>query len=147
VEVYGLIPPEVEEKLQGIPLLKLMGPVSHNQMPSIFKRRSIYLSLKTNHSCPNVVLEALASGVPVVGFDTGSLPELVSSEAGCIVPYGANPWLLESPDVEGLYRAIGKVAQRLDEYRMAARSLAEQRFSIKTMAAAYMAVFQDVVMR
>lgn len=147
VEIYGKIPLKVRERLEGIPGLKLMGSVPREHMPSIFRRRGIYLSLKIIHSCPNVVLEALASGMPVVGFDSGALPELVSSEAGCIVPYGANPWLLEPPDVESLYRAIEKIAQHLDNYRVAARALAERRFSIETMAAAYIAVFQDVITR
>jgi len=145
IEVYGKIAPEVKKRLEGISGLKLMGPVPREQVPLIFKQRGIYLSIKVNHSCPNIVLEALASGMPVVGFDTGALPELVSPDAGCIVPYGANPWLEESPDIEGLYRAIEKVAQRLDDYRAAARALAERRFSLETMTMAYVTVFQNVV--
>jgi glycosyltransferase involved in cell wall biosynthesis len=36
--------------------------------------------------CPNVVLEALASGRPVVAANVGGIPEILSSECGQLVP-------------------------------------------------------------
>jgi glycosyltransferase involved in cell wall biosynthesis len=36
--------------------------------------------------CPNVVIEALASGRPVVATNVGGIPEILSDEYGCLVP-------------------------------------------------------------
>lgn len=36
--------------------------------------------------CPNVVLEALASGRPVVATNVGGIPEILSNDYGCLVP-------------------------------------------------------------
>ena len=44
-------------------------------------------------------MEALACGMPVVSFDTGALPELVTQDAGRVVAYGADAWRLEPPDI------------------------------------------------
>jgi len=143
-EVYGRLVFKTRAILENVPELHLMGPVARQEIPHVFRQRGIYLSVKVNHSCPNVVLEAIASGMPVVGFDTGALSELVSPEAGCVISYGANPWRLECPDVNELVQAIMRVAQRLDDYCRGARRLAEQRFGLESMTRAYMKVFYDV---
>ena len=36
--------------------------------------------------CPNVVLEALASGRPVVATNVGGIPEIMDEDCGCLVP-------------------------------------------------------------
>jgi glycosyltransferase involved in cell wall biosynthesis len=36
--------------------------------------------------CPNVVLEALACGRPVVATNVGGIPEILTNECGCLVP-------------------------------------------------------------
>ena len=68
-------------------------------------------SAEVNPPCPNSVIESLACGLPVIGFDSGSLKELVTDDAGCIVPYGSNPWKLETPDISALARVSGECAE------------------------------------
>jgi glycosyltransferase involved in cell wall biosynthesis len=50
--------------------------------------------------CPNVVVEALASGRPVVASNVGGIPELVDDEGGRLVP---------ARDAEALERALDQV--------------------------------------
>lgn len=76
-------------------------------------KNKIYLSLDINPACPNTVIEALSSGAPVVGFNTGALNELVISDSGVVVPYGSDPWNLEYPDVKSLAKAILKIKRKL----------------------------------
>jgi glycosyltransferase involved in cell wall biosynthesis len=64
---------------------------------------------------PNVVLEAFALGVPVVGTDAGGLPEILKPETGCVARGG---------DPESLAREI---AACLDDPAGAARKVRAAR--------------------
>jgi glycosyltransferase involved in cell wall biosynthesis len=67
-----------------------------------------------SEGCPNVVLEALSCGRPVVASRVGAVPDLISAESGILVPPG---------DVTQLSHAIGEaLGRRWDEKLIASRS-------------------------
>src|SRR6185295_2938242 len=79
--------------------VKFLGTIPREQIPQLARSSHLMYCAEVNPPCPNSVIEALACGLPVVGFDSGSLKELVSEDAGRIVPYGADPWKLETPQI------------------------------------------------
>jgi len=91
-----------------------------------------------NAACPNSTIEALACGLPVVAFDTGALPELVTGGAGRIVPYGGDPWKLDPPDVVALARAAAEVLENQTRFRAGARQRAEDAFGLERMVTGYL---------
>jgi glycosyltransferase involved in cell wall biosynthesis len=142
LKVYG----GIKWKKELMSLLKSIdyrGVIKFNQVKEIYKD-GIYLSLDVNPACPNTVIEALASGVPVVGFDTGSLKELVDEGCGIVVPYGSDPWKLGYPDVDALRLAILKVQQNWKQYSVNARASAEKRFNISKIAESYIGVIDSL---
>ena len=70
--------------------LEFTGPYTQADAPALFRRADLLLHTKYNDPCPAVVVEALASGLPVAFSATGGVPELVG-DAGCGVP-GALGW-------------------------------------------------------
>lgn len=64
-----------------------MGHLSREQMAEALRSCDVFLSLSENDSCPNVVIEALASGLPVLYVDSGGVPELVG-ECGAAIDTG-----------------------------------------------------------
>jgi glycosyltransferase involved in cell wall biosynthesis len=89
------------------------------------------------------VIEALACGLPVVGFDSGSLTELVQGKAGVVVPYGGDPWKLDLPDFASLAKATLPLLADSKPYRQAARALAESQFDLEHMTDLYLQVLLD----
>ena len=53
----------------------------------------------------------------VVGFDTGSLSEIVQGDAGRVVPYGTDHWKLKPPDIPALARAAEEVLEDQPRFR------------------------------
>jgi glycosyltransferase involved in cell wall biosynthesis len=104
---------------------------------------ALFLSMEINAPCPNAVIEALASGLPVIGFDTGSVRELVGA-GGEVVPYDGDPWRLEVPrNVKAIGEAGRRVMGKWGEYSKRARFEAERRFDIRAVARDYLETMTD----
>ena len=138
--VVGLVGDNLKEKYNAFApdLIKWRGLVKRDLIPEIDRSAHLLISGDINAACPNSVIEALACGLPVVGFDTGALPELVCEQAGKIVPYGGNPWRLESPNIDGLVKASLDILDKQEAYRDTARRCAEEKFSLEKMVDGYL---------
>lgn len=75
VESYG-----ISEKVS------FLGNLNHRLVSEWLSVADIFCLPSLNEGMPNVVLEALSCGVPVVATDVGGIPDVVSSENGILVP-------------------------------------------------------------
>jgi glycosyltransferase involved in cell wall biosynthesis len=116
------------------------GQVEQDEIPALDCSAHLLFSADINAACPNAVIEALACGLPVVAFDTGSLAELVTPAAGRLVPYGGDPWKLDPPDVPALVQGAVEILQNQAEFRPAARRRAEAAFDLERMVDRYLEV-------
>jgi glycosyltransferase involved in cell wall biosynthesis len=129
-------------KFSPVPVT-FLGVTPREQIPALDRSAHIYFSAEVNPPCPNSVIEALACGLPVAGFAMGALPELVTPEAGCIVPYGGDPWKLEAPNIRGLAESAAAMLADLPRYRAGARARAESAFGLDEMVEKYLQVLLD----
>lgn len=144
MHVAGKTSPDSEEKIRQRleasgenASVVFEGVCSREQLLSLERGAAFFFSSEIHAACPNAVIEAMACGVPVIGYDTGALKD-VTGDAGIIVPYGADPWKLEQPDRAPLIDAAEKVILQNEVYRQKARARAETEFSIAKMARAYL---------
>lgn len=114
------------------------GVVPPERIAAIDSSAHVLFSADLNAACPNSVVEALACGLPVVAFDTGALKELVLGDAGRIVPYGADPWKLQRPDIAALAAGAAEILRHPGHFRRAARAHAEQALGLGTMMDGYL---------
>ncbi len=120
--------------------IRFMDTISREQIPWMMRSSHLLFSAEVNPPCPNSVIEALACGLPVVGFYTGSLPEIVQGDAGRLIPYGANQWKLQEPDIPMLAEVATEVLQNQAQFRKAARERAELAFGLGKMVEEYLKV-------
>jgi glycosyltransferase involved in cell wall biosynthesis len=111
--------------------VELVGRYSQAEAPALYGRANLLLHTKVNDPCPNVVLEAMACGLPVVYPASGGTVELVGDEAGVGVPHPDGFDRDEPPSAEAMAEAVVSVLASLDRYREAARSRAVERFPLE----------------
>lgn len=70
------------------------GPVAHDDLPDIYREADVFVLPSLAEGMPNVVLEALSSGLAIVGTNVAGMDELVQQ--------GRNGWLVSAGDTEGL---------------------------------------------
>jgi glycosyltransferase involved in cell wall biosynthesis len=111
--------------------VQLLGPFEQSKAPELMSSVDCYLALKHMDTCPNLVIEALASGVPVIYSNSGGTPELVGSEAGIPLQVDKD-WDCApiAPNIELIAEAIQEVRWVKDKMGKAARERAEGMFDI-----------------
>jgi glycosyltransferase involved in cell wall biosynthesis len=123
--------------------ITFVGAIPPGQIPETDRSAHLLFSADLNPACPNSVIEALACGTPVVGFDTGALRELVPEACGKVVPYGGDPWKVETPDIPGLAAAAASVMEDREKYSRAARAHAESSLGLDKMMEGYLQVLLE----
>jgi glycosyltransferase involved in cell wall biosynthesis len=127
--------------------VEFTGPYTQAEAPAIFQRADILVHTKYNDPCPTVVLEGLATGLPVVYSSSGGVPELVGDEAGIGIP-AERSWDVDmAPRPEEVAAAVDRVWREREQYGRAARARAVTRFDVASWLARHQAVFASLVSR
>jgi sugar transferase (PEP-CTERM/EpsH1 system associated) len=129
--------------LQGAGLAHLAWlPGERHDIPDIMQALDVFVLPSRNEGISNTILEALASGLPVIATAVGGNVELVED--------GVNGMLVTPGDVAGMAQALLAYLDapaRIAEHGANARQWAEQRFSIPAMAEAYATVYDQTLAR
>jgi glycosyltransferase involved in cell wall biosynthesis len=131
--VTGRLSEPVEPLLRELDLagkVELVGRYAQHEAPALFRRAHLLLHTQVNDSCPTLVLEAMACGLPVVHPASGGTPELVGEEAGVAVPHPISFERHQPPSVEAFAEAVLQALGRREELAAAARRRAVERFEL-----------------
>jgi len=125
--------------------VKLLGPMPHDKLGRVYQRACLFAlpcvvsADGDRDGIPNVLLEAMASGVPVVATPISGIPEVIHSEVeGLLVPAN-NPASL----ADALDRLLTSPELR-ERLALAARVKIETCFSIEKSSAQLLSLFQQV---
>ena len=113
---------------------------SRADVPNILRASDVFVLSSDYEGNPLSVLEAMATGLPVVSTAVGGVPELVQDGAtGLLVPAGDAHALAEA------MTQIGRDAPLRAAIGNAARQTALQRFDVRVMSRAYAALYQQLL--
>ncbi|RMF58117.1 MAG: glycosyltransferase family 1 protein, partial [Calditrichaeota bacterium] len=128
----------LETQIQHSPLakkVKFWGWCNRTQLQELFNRASVFVFPSRYEAAPLTLVEAMASGIPIVATPVGNVPDLLKhQENGMIVPPG-EPERLASEVIsllenESLRRAIATNAQSLVEQNLTWKTIARKTLSL-----------------
>lgn len=108
----------------------------NNRLAQAYSAADVIIVPSLEETFSNTTAEAIACGVPVVGFRTGAIPDLVLD--------GQTGYTAEVGDVDGLADAVIRVL-RGPAMRDDCRQHAEAVLPLHLQAQRYQALFQDIV--
>ncbi len=109
-------------------------------LAAIMPRWSVFALPSMDEGLPIVVLEAMASSLPVVASTCGGLPEVVED--------GSTGWLVPPNDPEALAERLRRLLLNPEQRRAmgaAGRARVEQHFSLARMAAEIAHIYSEVL--
>lgn len=129
----------LEQQATGLPSLRFLGRQTPQVVKSLLEDcRSLVLPSSVPENCPLSVLEAFASGKPVIATRVGGVPELFEDATGAIV----------SPnDPESLACAMQQFWRDSDlchDYGVQARRRAETHHDVRVYASTLEAIYESL---
>jgi sugar transferase (PEP-CTERM/EpsH1 system associated) len=110
-----------------------------SDVPALLNAMDIFVLPSLSEGMSNTLLEAMASGLPVVATRVGGNPELVEEER--------SGWLFEPGDVTALaaiLERIGRDSSLRESLGQAARQRAVQHFSLEDMVGSYRNLYVEL---
>lgn len=103
----GSIHADCEHLVKNLPSnVDILGDISPDRIFELLKETDIFLLLSHSEGFPNAVVEAMATGLPVVGTNTGAIPDMIDNgKGGYICDIGNSDQVvtaigrLENPDL------------------------------------------------
>lgn len=121
------------------------GAYDRAQAPDVYRDADVYLMTKHNDPCPNVVLEAMASGLPVVYSRSGGVPELVGDEAGVALSVEDTFETTPSPPTSAIVAGLARALAQREAMARAARARAVARFDVTPWLDRHARLFAQLV--
>ena len=125
---------EIEPLIDGRQI-RFIGEINQRQKTAFLQQTiALLMPIQWEEPFGLVSIEAMASGTPVLGFNRGSLPEIIQN--------GVNGYLCTD---------IANMAQRVTDARRldprSCRAVVEQKFSARRMALQYLRTYEHLVKR
>ena len=116
------------------------GPLGREEVALRCRHSDMFVLTPYEEAFGNVFAEAIAAGMPVIGSNTGAIPDLVENGAnGILVTPG------DAPAIAGAIRELGEDPERRAAMATRNRARAESMLSWETAADRYLALYAELL--
>ena len=113
------------------------GKKTSAEVAEAYQKADFFVLFSNFENLPCVIVEAFASGVPVLSTSVGGIAEIVSPERGILIPQG---------DEEALLQGMNQMLDHCREYdREAIRDYAIKTFAVQNIGQQIFEVYKEVV--
>jgi glycosyltransferase involved in cell wall biosynthesis len=119
--------------------LNFLGPInSEEEMVQIYSAADVVLSTSRQDNLPNVLLEAMMCGKPVVAFNIGGIPDIVKPgiTGELIAPFNCTDFAIKTLEIFRKNKSFDSHVIRDDAIR---------RFSSDTVGQQYLNLYQKII--
>ncbi len=131
IAILGAHADELAEQL-SLPVYPLGYVENQEKIVEIYNAADVFVLPSLSDNLPNTIMEAMACGVPCVGFDVGGIPEMIDHRKNGYVAKFRDAddladgirWVLAEADYKALSEAaVCKVKENYSEQQVASRYL------------------------
>lgn len=124
-----------------VPVYKFGSVHDEMKLSAVYSLADVFVIPSLEDNLPNTVVESMASGTPVVGFDIGGIPDMVEP--------GVTGELAKFKDVESLAAAIERVLDNPDYSKMRENCVkkAETEYTLTGQAQCYVDLYNSILER
>lgn len=139
----------IPQRYAHLPFIQFVGKVGNEELPHYHRAADVFVLSHLNPPCPNNVIEALASGLPVTGLADGAMPELVRSGiTGTLLPVqGSGYWRRRTFNPDEFAHTMASTWDHRQYLGSAARTYAVEHFGLPDMIHRYETVLEAVQRR
>lgn len=124
----------------GLPIFAFDYVENESELALIYSLADVTVLPSLEDNLPNIVLESLACGTPVVGFDVGGIPDMVT--------HLVNGYLAPVADAKGLVQGINWVMEQKQAdspIRIKCRETVLTRYNLLLQARSYQELYEEIM--
>jgi len=136
---FGALPGDIKIPSK-YSVVNLGSIADEKQLAMAYSVADVFVLPSLEDNLPNTVIEAMACGVPVVGFDIGGMPDMIEHKK--------TGYLVEPKDIKGLIEGIDWVISSADngvDFLKECRGKAEKEYALDVQANAYRELYERIM--
>jgi glycosyltransferase involved in cell wall biosynthesis len=136
-DLKGSIETSLQKMGETCPV-RLLGQIAHDELPEVLNRCRLVVIPSFTEGLPNVMLEAMACGTPVLAAPVGSIPDLVQDEESGFLMLDNSPEQI----YQNVVRALN--SSHLSEISAHSRGIVESEFTYDRAVEQYRQILENI---